>query len=472
MKTWRTILFALILLALVGCRHPQPTAQPTQETPIATRVAFAPTIETSTPDELPTGEQPPAEAYPLPPTATPVGPCPYCLPAVTLTAVPPYTEAPSPTEVPHHTRATPMPEGPRPTNTPQAPGPGTAPTPATAVFTYTEATPMPTPTGPTPVATTSPGSQIIPVTVITDTETTPTEGICPPGFTYIDQVCWYHNPTTGDVFLKSPAGFMPPQPILIDISRERRMVLFAIIEKGRWTLYVARSNGDERRILLGPCDPGRELEARFSPEGRLAVIREFASRQLVGLYLADLEEDRAWKALEKPAGKTVEVWFAPGERRAILEVAGANGLELYLADGETHSVKNLPIARGLRRTAPLLFAPDGSHVIIRLEGKGKKFYAADCQTGRTNLLFETSADDWTRTILSPDGSTLAVYIARYEKSPQGMHPLGGVIHVISIETGQARLLAEGNITGTVWFSEDGRWLYFYRDGERCQVEVK
>ena len=161
-----------------------------------------------------------------------------------------------------------------------------------------------------------------------------------------------------------------------------------------------------------------------------------------------------------------------GERRAILEVAGANGLELYLADGETHSVKNLPIARGLRRTAPLLFAPDGSHVIIRLEGKGKKFYAADCQTGRTNLLFETSADDWTRTILSPDGGTLAVYIARYEKSPQGMHPLGGVIHVISIETGQARLLAEGNITGTVWFSEDGRWLYFYKDGERCQANVR
>jgi len=338
------------------------------------------------------------------------------------------------------------------------------------VFTYTGATPAvpqatatpPPAAGPTP--TTVPGAPAIP--------TAETEGICPPGFAYIDRVCWYHNPTTGDVFLKPPVGFMPPQPILLDISREKGMVLFAIIEKGRWTLYAARSNGDERRILLGPCDPDRELGARFSPEGRLAVIREFASRQLAGLYLADLEEDRAWKALEKPAGKTVEVWFAPQERRAILEVEGANGLEFYLADNETHSVKNLPIARGLRRTAPLLFAPDGSHAVIRLEGEGKKFYAVDCRTGSTRLLFDTSADDRTRTLLSPDGGTLAVYIARYEKSPQGFRPLGGALYAISIETGQARLLAEGNIPGTFWFSEDGRWLYFYKDGERCQADVR
>jgi len=283
-------------------------------------------------------------------------------------------------------------------------------------------------------------------------------------------VCWWYDPTTGDVFLKPPRSFLPPQPILLDISREKKMVLFAIIEKGRWTLYAARSDGSERRTLLGPCSPDRELRARFSPANRLAVIREFASGQLVGLYLADLEKGQTWKALRKLTGKTVEVWFAPQERWLILEVEGAD--ELYLADIKSQSVQNMPIEPGLRRTAPLLFAPDGSRAVIQLEGERKRFYAADCRTGEMRLLLETAADDWTCTALSPDGKTLAVYIARYEKGPQGMRPLGGALYAISIETGQARLLAEGNIPSTFRFSEDGRWIHFHQDGQRRQVKCR
>jgi eukaryotic-like serine/threonine-protein kinase len=255
-----------------------------------------------------------------------------------------------------------------------------------------------------------------------------------------------------------PVGGGPPRRLTTDASHiagitwsaDEREIIFSSNRGGLFSVWKVASTGGEPQLVTVGEDAYAPTLSRRS--GHLAYLRLRVDWNL--WRVAGPQSPASGAAAERLIISTREEWqpaFSPDDRRIAFVSSRSGSQEIWVANSDGTGALQLTSFRGPPTGTPR-WSPDGRRIVLdsRVGGDSEIFTIGSDGSGLTRITSEPSEDvvpSWSR-----DGRFIYFTSDRGGRQQVWKAPANGGAPVRMLDT-PARDIVE---------SQDGRWLYFWR----------